>query len=88
MTFQEPEYKPPFELMKTNHGVDGLDAKTWKIANFTTEQKAIDYLAARDYTHKEGSGAYAHKEQAKRHTMGQLTYRIKPRDIKYSTDPK
>ncbi len=73
----EPQYVPPFELWKTDHGVDGWDAKTWLVARFTHRKKAMEYLRARGYTFLEGS-YYAHENENQRHCMGKITYEIRP----------
>lgn len=83
----EIAYEPPFELRKTDHGIDGWDAKTWVIAKFTTKQKALDYLAERGFTHKQWN-SYYHKDEAKRNTMGAISYEIREVSRSIPTDPE
>ncbi len=68
------------ELWKTDHGIDGWDAKTWLVARFTSREKAMEYLSARGFDFFE-YGSYAHREEKFRHTMGKLTYEIRPPKI-------
>jgi hypothetical protein len=83
----EPEWQPSFELIKTDHGIDGLDAKRWLVARFTTRQKAVDYLKARQFTHHE-SGWYWHAEKSHRHTMGAISYEIREVKQEVPVDPQ
>lgn len=83
----ELEWNPPFELWKTDHGIDGLDARSWLVARFTTRQKAVEYLSARKFTHFE-TGWYWHENVKLRHTMGAITYQIKEVKPEVPVDPK
>lgn len=83
----ELEWKPPYELWKTDHGIDGLDARSWLVARFTTRQKAVDYLTERGFTHRQ-SGWYWHSDVKNRHTMGAITYEIKEVEPSVPVDPK
>jgi len=76
----------PFELYETNHGIDGWDAKTKLVARFSDKNLALQWLAERGFNHVE-HGSYAHKDPARRHTMGQITYAIKPA-LEVPEDPK
>lgn len=82
----ELEWKPPIELWKTNHGIDGHDARRWLVARFTTRDKAVAYLAARQFTHHE-HGYFAHADPAFRHTMGQITYEVREVKPEVPVDP-
>ena len=84
----EIPYQAPFELWKTDNGIDGWDAKSWLVAHFTSREKAVNYLAERDYTFPGYSAnQFRHKDIAKRHTMGEITYEIRERKITVPTDP-
>lgn len=66
---------PEFELYKTDHGIDGWDARTTLEARFTTKHKAVLYLATRGYCHIE-YGSFYHLDPAKRHCMGCISFKI------------
>lgn len=66
---------PKYELHETDHGIDGWDAKTVLVARFTTTEKAEAWLAAKGYTYRQ-YGSYYHQDEAKRHTMGCISYKI------------
>lgn len=84
----EVPYTPPFELWKTDHGVDGHDAKTWLVARFTTEEKAMVYLSSYGYSFTLGNGRdYYHTDPKLRNTMGAISYSIRPVTITVPTDP-
>jgi hypothetical protein len=76
---------PLFELWKTDHGIDGWDAKTVLVAKFTTRDKALAYIAAMGFTRKTHFGHYEHHDERYRHTMGKLTFEI--REPKIPVDP-
>lgn len=78
----EPEYQPPFELFKTDSGIDGHDATTWLVARFSTFHKAEEYLARRGYTFFD-HGSYYHHDITRRNTMNHISYAI--RDAKPKT---
>lgn len=64
-----------WELRKTDHGIDGWDARTWVVGHFTTHAKAMAYLRKRSFTWEE-YGSYYHDDVAKRNTMGAISYKI------------
>lgn len=66
---------PKYELMETDHGIDGWDAKTRLIARFTEKQKAEAWLAAKGHTYIQ-YGSYYHQDENRRHTMGAISYNI------------
>jgi hypothetical protein len=84
----ELPYEPPFELWKTDSGTDGWDSKTWLVAKFTTYEKADAYLTANGYTFARPGSRYKHWDQAKRHTMNQISYEIRPAKRDVPVDPK
>lgn len=77
---------PKFCLYKTDHGIDGWDAKTKLVARFDTVALAEWWLRDRGYTFKE-HGQYAHAEPARRHGMGNISYHIAP-DVQVPENPK
>ena len=82
------DYQHPYELWKTDHGIDGWDARTWHVANFSSIDKAIAYLAKRGFTHKNSFGDfYWHAEEAQRHTMGAISYQIRKSNQTIPSDP-
>jgi hypothetical protein len=67
-----------YELWKTNHGIDGWDAKTTLEAVFTTLTKALQWLERRGFTHEAFGGMHFwHAEEKYRHTMGAISYEIR-----------
>ncbi len=86
----ELEWKPPYELWKTDNGIDGHDAKRWLVARFTTRQKAVAYLAARSFTYQLGgvNPTYWHAEEKHRHTMGAISYEIREVKPEVPVDPE
>ena len=64
-----------WQLRKTDHGTDGWDCRHWIVANFTTHDKAIQYLKTRSFTWEE-YGAYWHALPERRNTMGAISFRI------------
>lgn len=82
----EPPYVPPFELWKTDHGTDGWDARTWLVAHFTTRERAIGYLEAKGYTYEQVDGFY-HRDEARRHAMGAVSYQIRENRPLVPVDP-
>jgi hypothetical protein len=66
---------PRYELHETNHGIDGWDAKTTLAARFSTSEKAEAWLAAKGYTFRR-YGSFYHQDEAKRHTMGCVSFKI------------
>lgn len=86
----EPDYMPPFELWKQDHGIDGWDFKQWLVARFTDRGKALAYLTQRGYTYQLGqpSNVFAHADIQKRNTMGQITYEIREVQPKVPLDPR
>jgi len=75
-----------FELRKTDHGIDGWDAKTTIEAYFTSQEAAIKYLSRRDFTYDQ-YGSYYHADKAYRHCMGCISYRIVKTDDLFHVDP-
>lgn len=68
-------------LYKTDHGVDGWDAETIKVAKFSTKAKAIAYIAKMGYTYYQ-YGAYYHHNDDLRNTMGCISFEIKTENIR------
>lgn len=62
-------------LTKTDHGIDGWDARTTIEAYFTSHVKALQWLAKRDFTWEE-YGSYYHEDIRKRNTMGAISYHL------------
>lgn len=84
----ELEWKPPIELWKMDHGIDGWDAKRWLVARFTARDKAVEYLIARGFTYRHnGQGDYYHKDPAHRNTMGAISYEIREVKPEVPVDP-
>jgi hypothetical protein len=81
------EYKPPFELWKTDHGIDGKDAKRWLVARFTSRANAIAYLKARVFTYQR-DGWFWHADERHRHTMGAISYEIRAVEPRVPIDPE
>lgn len=85
----ELEFKPPFELWKMDHGIDGHDAKRWLVARFTTRQKAVAYLTARQFTYQGNqTPMYWHADPDRRHTMGAISYEIRETKPEVPIDPE
>jgi hypothetical protein len=82
----EVPYIPPFELWKTDHGIDGHDARTWLVARFTTRQKAFEYLRGLGYSYPQHGHYYCEKVEG-RHTMGALSYEIREKYPDVPVDP-
>lgn len=76
-----------WELSKTDHGIDGWDARTTIEAHFTTREKAISWLRKRDYTWEE-YGSYYHANINKRNTMGTISYHIDKVSKTVDVDPE
>jgi len=95
---REIDYYVPYKLEKTNHGVDGMDAKRWIVAEFSSLGKALKYLANRGHTvtHSgskisEGMAlkeSFYHEKREKRHTMGAISYRIYENKPYIPVDPE
>jgi hypothetical protein len=69
-----------YELWKTDHGVDGWAAQRTLEARFTTSQLAANYLINRNFTHWE-YGSWWHSDVCHRHTIGAISYQIKPMPV-------
>jgi hypothetical protein len=72
-----------FELLETNHGVDGWDARTKSLGHFRTKEQAVQWLADRGYTRIEEYGAFFHADNAKRFCMCAISYEIKEQVISF-----
>lgn len=83
----ELEWKPPFELWKTDHGIDGKDARSWLVARFTTRDRAMAYLSKRGYTYQ-SNGWLWHSDPNQRHTMGAISYEIREVKPEVPVDPE
>lgn len=64
-----------WELIKTDHGIDGWDARSTLEARFTTLQKALSWLRNRGFTWEE-HGSWYHGDHDKRNRMGAISYNI------------
>ena len=80
-------YQPPYELWKTDHGVDGWDAKRWLVATFSSVSKAEAYLKKCGYTFPQYSAFY-HEQPEKRNTMGAISYEIRSAKLQLEHDPE
>lgn len=83
-----PDYMPPFELLKTDHGIDGWDAKTWLVARFTTKPKAVAYLKSIGYGYQQFRDNYYADDIGHRNTMGAISYAIREKVPDVPIDPE
>lgn len=83
----EIPYAPPFTLYKTDHGVDGLDAKTWPVARFTKREKALGYLQSKGFTYQKPGGHFWHQDEKYRNTMGAISYELRETMPELPIDP-
>lgn len=74
-TASTPGGRPTHVLKRTDHGVDGWDAKTAVAAYFTSRDNAMAYLRGIGYDYPQYGSFYANKVEH-RNTMGAISYSV------------